>query len=155
MVLSQSILGTWVDLLFLCVNSVAPPVVHSPWKEHPWSKPLDNEGRFQVTLFNFFFNGRPCSIWKFLGEGLNLSHSCDLCHGFSNGGSLNPLHHSRNSPYLNYHRHTVRCALHHNCSPFGSLSPPKLCLRWAIFGLKKNGCIFQKISESKVRWLLF
>ena len=39
----------------------------------------------------FFF---PCtrSIWKLPGQGLNLSHSCDLRHSCGNAGSFNPLH---------------------------------------------------------------
>ena len=34
--------------------------------------------------------GGSCShgIWKFPGQGSNLSHSCDLCHSCSNTGSL-------------------------------------------------------------------
>ena len=35
----------------------------------------------------FFFNGHTHRIWKFPGQGLNLSCSCDLCHR-----SFNPLH---------------------------------------------------------------
>ena len=31
------------------------------------------------------------SKWKLPGQGLNLSHSCDLCHSCSNARSLNPL----------------------------------------------------------------
>ena len=39
-----------------------------------------------------FFNGCPHGIWKFLGQGLNLSLSCDLYCGCNNTGSFNPLH---------------------------------------------------------------
>ena len=45
--------------------------------------------------YSFFFNGHTHSIWKFLSKGLNLSHSCDLCHSFSNTRSFNPLHWAR------------------------------------------------------------
>ena len=38
-------------------------------------------------LFLFFF-GCPWGIWKSLGQGLLLSHSCDLCHSCSNARSL-------------------------------------------------------------------
>ena len=31
-----------------------------------------------------------CSIWKFLGQGSNLSHSWYLCHSCSSAGSLTP-----------------------------------------------------------------
>ena len=36
-------------------------------------------------LLLFFFNGCTLSIWTFLGQGLNLSHSC------GNTGSISPL----------------------------------------------------------------
>ena len=38
-----------------------------------------------------FFPSHTCSDWKFLGQGLNLSHTC------SQGWILNPLFCSRNS----------------------------------------------------------
>ena len=44
---------------------------------------------FVVTVF---FNSWTCSIWKFLGQGLNPSHSWDLHCSCSNTGSFNPLH---------------------------------------------------------------
>ena len=44
-------------------------------------------------FFFFFFNGCFCSIWKFLGQGLNLS--CDLYHSSGSARSFNPLGLSR------------------------------------------------------------
>ena len=44
--------------------------------------------------FRFFFNGHTCDLWKFLGQGLNRSCSCDLSHCSQ---VLNPLHHSGNA----------------------------------------------------------
>ena len=40
---------------------------------------------FRCT-YNFFGGGgtHTCGIWKVSGQGLNLSHSCDLCHSCSN-----------------------------------------------------------------------
>ena len=35
---------------------------------------------------------RICGIWKFPGQGLNPSHSCDLCCSCSNARYFNPLH---------------------------------------------------------------
>ena len=35
-----------------------------------------------------FFVGHTHGIWKFLGQGLNLSHSVKLCHSCGNAGSL-------------------------------------------------------------------
>ena len=41
------------------------------------------------SLFFFFFFGCTCGIWKFVGQGPNLSHSCDdLCYNCGNTGSL-------------------------------------------------------------------
>ena len=43
-----------------------------------------------LAFFFFFFNG--CThggIWKFPGQELNLSHSCDLGCSWSNSGSFN------------------------------------------------------------------
>ena len=37
-------------------------------------------------FFLFFFNGHPCSIWKFPVQGLNWSCSCSLCHSHGNTG---------------------------------------------------------------------
>ena len=44
---------------------------------------------FFFFFFNFFCHTH--GIWKFLGQGLNLSPSCDLCHSCSNTGSFNTL----------------------------------------------------------------
>ena len=40
----------------------------------------------------FFFYSHTRGIWKFLGQGLNPSWSCDLLHSCSNARSFNPLH---------------------------------------------------------------
>ena len=43
-----------------------------------------------LLIFFFFFSlfSHTCSIWKILGQGSNLSLSCDLHHSCSNTGSL-------------------------------------------------------------------
>ena len=41
--------------------------------------------------FFFFFKHHTHSIWKFLGQGLNPSHICDLCHSWGNAESFNSL----------------------------------------------------------------
>ena len=48
----------------------------------------------EKCLFKFFvhlilFCGCTHDIWKFPGQGLNLSRTCNLCHSCSNAGSLN------------------------------------------------------------------
>ena len=45
---------------------------------------------FYRLCFFLFFNGHTCSVWKFLGQGLNPSCSCDLCHNISNTRDLTP-----------------------------------------------------------------
>ena len=44
------------------------------------------------VCFCFCFYGCTHGIRKFLGQRLNLSHSCKLCHRCSNARTFNPLH---------------------------------------------------------------
>ena len=44
-----------------------------------------------MLIFFFFFNGHTHGILKFLGQRLNLSHSCDLHHNCSKARSFNTL----------------------------------------------------------------
>ena len=43
---------------------------------------------WETCFFLFPFFSCTCDIWKFSGQGLNLSCSCDLCHSCSNTRSL-------------------------------------------------------------------
>ena len=43
---------------------------------------------FLTTSSSFFFFCCTCLIWKFPGQGLNLSCSCDLCHSCGTCRSL-------------------------------------------------------------------
>ena len=45
-------------------------------------------GFFSFFFFSFLFFTCTHGIWKFLGQGWNLSQSCDLCHNCSNTRSL-------------------------------------------------------------------
>ena len=60
-------------------------------------KTSEDNGR--AAFIFFFFNSPTHNIWKFLGQGLNPSHSCDLCHRGGNAGSFNPLRGARNQTY--------------------------------------------------------
>ena len=51
--------------------------------------------QYHITYSLFFFFVCTCSIWKFSGQGSNLSWSCNL--QLQQCSILNPLHHSRNS----------------------------------------------------------
>ena len=44
-----------------------------------------------LSFFFFFLNGFTHGIWKFLGQRLNLNHSCNLYHSCGNTLSFNPL----------------------------------------------------------------
>ena len=57
-------------------------------------RPLDHQETPWKIFFNFYFfkfYGCTHDIRKFLGQGLNLSHSCNLCHSWGNARSFNPL----------------------------------------------------------------
>ena len=55
---------------------------------HVGQRGLENLSQSACALKSdfFFFSGCPCGVWKFPGQGLNVSHSC------SNARSFNPLH---------------------------------------------------------------
>ena len=53
-------------------------------------------GSWFCIFFSFF--GCTGSIWKFLGQGLNPSHICDICLSCSNAESL--THHARIKPAM-------------------------------------------------------
>ena len=55
------------------------------------------------SLFNWGGIMALLSTWKFLGQGLNLSYSCDLYHSCGNPGSFNPL---RRGQGWNLHLHS-------------------------------------------------
>ena len=91
---------------FLCVTvwSLGP---YSYFAPSPFPLPTDNYEFVlyylwvcfcfvNIHLFRFYFlisfNGYTHSIWKFLGQGPNPSHSGDLHHSFGNTGSFNPLY---------------------------------------------------------------
>ena len=50
-------------------------------------------------LLLLLFNGCTHGIWKFLGQRLNLSLSCDLCYSCGNTRSFNPLCWAGNRTY--------------------------------------------------------
>ena len=50
---------------------------------------------FHVVFKFDFFNGHAPGIWKFPGQGLNLSYSCNLHRSCGNAASFNPLRWAR------------------------------------------------------------
>ena len=62
----------------------------SSWIHYCWATTRTPIYLF-IYLFIYFY-GCIQGIWKFQGQGLNLSSSCELCHSRRNTGSFNPLH---------------------------------------------------------------
>ena len=62
--------------------------------KHTYGKYNTCGGFFFFWLFPYIFfvcfNGCIHGIWKFLGQELNPSHSCNLCHSCGNARSLTP-----------------------------------------------------------------
>lgn len=58
--------------------------------------------QLHLSLFIYFFFGCTHGTQKFLGQALNLSCSCSLCHSCSHARLLHPQHHSGTplSPFL-------------------------------------------------------
>ena len=105
---------------------------------------------FSLLHFFFFSCGHICGIWKFPGQGLNLSHSFDLRHRFGHTISFN-------SPGSNPCLHSFSAPI---CSS-GILNPPchsrnsSPCwiLHVAILYLKTRVYIF--FLSSKISYWLF
>ena len=91
--------GDGLSLLISVQSSVGPQGFSQPL--HPFGPHLcvtDDDAKinshftneetepFSFLSFFFFLIGCSCCIWKFLGQGLNRSCNCGLCH--SNAGSL-------------------------------------------------------------------
>ena len=87
-------------LLYICnfelsINSgLCFPDMYSGYTSYKWSLKHLPVCKFFIWFF-FFFKIFGCthSIWKFPGQGLNLSCSSNRCCG--NAGSFNPLHWAR------------------------------------------------------------
>ena len=117
---------------------------------------------------SLFFNGHTSSIWKFLGQESNLSHSCDLCHscGKTRPGIepmpqqrpeplqrqswvLNLLGH-HGTPYLIFFNesHPVKYegSLHLSISGSPLPSPPRLLFSSRLPG-SKNGLLIVSLGR--------
>ena len=63
---------------------------------------------------NSFFGGNGThGIWKFLGQGSNLSHSCKLCQSCGNAGSLTYCTELVIEPVPLQRQHQILNVLHH------------------------------------------
>ena len=63
---------------FSVVHQNFPVILSTPHSRILW----------QISFFFLSYFSLTCSIWKFLGQGSNLSQICDLCHSYGNAGSL-------------------------------------------------------------------
>ena len=78
-----------------------------------------------LSLFLSFF-GHICSIWKFLGQGLNPSSSCDLHCKCSNAGSFSPLHWAKDRTHNSEVTRATVVRVSTHCAPSGT---PNLFLK--------------------------
>ena len=80
----------------------------------------------------FFFNDHNSGMWKFPGQGLNLSHNCDL---EGNTGSFNPLSPARDGtcPSAVTWSAAVRLFLHHNRNIYFVNQLISFCLTTGLF----------------------
>ena len=67
---------------------VCPSQGYPSARDSKLSKPTS---AFSLVFFFFPFSGRTHSIWKFLGQGMNLSLSCDSSKKASNKDQLEDL----------------------------------------------------------------
>ena len=70
---------------------------------------------FLLKMFHsFVVFGQIHGIWKFVGQGSNLSHSCDLCHSCGNAGLLAHCTGWGIEPALLQRQPWILNLLHHN-----------------------------------------
>ena len=81
-----------------------PKTGFASWWVLSFSMHFLKKSRFAFVCLLFFF-GCIRGIWRFLGQGMNLSHSFDLHHRCSNTGSLSHCPWARDWP----HASTATC----------------------------------------------
>ena len=85
-------------------------------------------------FFSFLFlNGCTHSMWKFLGRGLNPSHSFNLHHSCNNTRSFKPLSQAGDQTHTSTATQATAVRLLTHCSTVGtpdSLSYVKFCVRF-------------------------
>ena len=84
-------------LFWLNVEFPRPRIEHAPHMYHSSNPSRCNDNARSLTCYDmrspewwwwWCFFGHTCNIWKFLGQGLNQSCSCNLCHSWGNVRSL-------------------------------------------------------------------
>ena len=80
--------GLLYFLRFPHISDIAQDLFFSLWLHSCCCKSIHVVANGKIS---FFFNGHPCIIWTFLGQGLNRSCSCDLRCSWGNARSFNPL----------------------------------------------------------------
>ena len=71
-----------------CPSSIVTVCPRPPKISKQKTFPFCYETHLYLFFSSFFLFGQACSIWKFLGQGSNLSRNCDLCHSCGNTESL-------------------------------------------------------------------
>ena len=104
---------TSLELWVLTIRSSAS--LHSAWlalTQLP-RRPLALTFRFLLVLFCLFVLAEPWHMEVTI-QGLNLSHSCNLCHSCGNTRSLTYCAESENEPSPQQRQHWILHQLHHS-----------------------------------------
>ena len=96
--------------------------------------------RFSIRLFVWFFclfyfvlfcfNGCTHDTWKFLGQGLNPSHSYNLHCSCGSAGSFNPLHQAGDQTHTSTGNRTAAVMFLTHCTTVGT---PRLSVFFLCF----------------------
>ena len=83
----------------------------------------------------YFFNGDAHTTWKFPGQGLNLSHSCNLHCSCGTSGSLNPLCSARDGTHTFAVTQATALGFLTHCATTGSP------FYWVLDSSSQNFCL--------------
>ena len=87
-----------------------------------------------------------CGIWRFLGQELKLSHSCDLCHSCSNARSFNPLHTAGDLTATSAATQAAAVRFLTHCAQVGTT-------RLLLLMKHPNSCELEERNSRLLRWL--
>ena len=74
----------------------------------------------ELFFFFFFFMAAPVAYGSSPGQGLNLSHSFDLCHDYGNTRSFTPLCWARDGTCASVATRSTAVGLLTHCAPAGT-----------------------------------
>ena len=98
-----------------------PSAVYRSSRYSAFSPSLGIVSTFYLSHSNrCLFYGHTHSIWKFLGQGWNLSNSCDLCCRGGNATSFNPLLPAGDKPHPSAATQTTAGGFLTHCATAGT-----------------------------------